>query len=261
MIGLVRRLLAPRAAAVESRHLRIEGREIAYSLRRSQRRTLAMRVDDRGVHVAVPLRTTAKELEAFLDAHQSWLLDHLAIRAERAALQGFVPCAGSRLPVFGVETRLRIDPTARCSRWEAGEGGHDELVLGRTADPAGAIVKALRERALPRFRQRVESYCVQLGVATPEVRLSSARTRWGSCSSRSGIRLHWRLIHLDPALIDYVVAHEVAHLLEMNHSPRFWTIVETLYPRWREARREINVASRTLPVIQPGSGTAPTTED
>lgn len=261
MIGFVRRLLTPKAAAPEVRSLRIEGREIAYSLRRSNRRTLALRVDERGVHVAVPLRSTTEEVAAFLEGHRNWLVDRLAIRAERAALQAFVPRAGARLPVFGVEARLRIDPAVRSYRWERREGGHEELVLGRASDPAATIVKALRAKALPWFRQRVESYCLQLGVATPDVRLSSARTRWGSCSSRSGIRLHWRLIHLDPSLIDYVVAHEVAHLLEMNHSPRFWTIVETLYPRWREARREINAAARTLPVIQPGSGSAPTTED
>jgi hypothetical protein len=81
------------------------------------------------------------------------------------------------------------------------------------------------------------------------VRLSSARTRWGSCSSRSGIRLHWRLIHLPPALIDYVVAHEVAHLLEMNHSPRFWAVVERLYPDWRAARADLRKAAAGLPVI------------
>ena len=83
----------------------------------------------------------------------------------------------------------------------------------------------------------------------PAVRLSNARTRWGSCSSRSGIRLHWRLVHLSPALIDYVVAHEVAHLVEMNHSPRFWAVVERLYPDWREARAALRRAAATLPVI------------
>ncbi|HNB07544.1 MAG TPA: DUF45 domain-containing protein, partial [Thauera aminoaromatica] len=83
----------------------------------------------------------------------------------------------------------------------------------------------------------------------PPVSLSSAATRWGSCSTRSGIRLHWRLIHLEPALIDYVVAHEVAHLAEMNHSPRFWAVVERLYPDWRAARAALRSAAATLPVI------------
>src|SRR5690554_2723692 len=92
-----------------------------------------------------------------------------------------------------------------------------------------------RGRRNPRRDEaRVVEYCRRLGCAPVPVRLTSARTRWGSCSARSGIRLHWRLIHVAPGLLDYVVAHEVAHLAEMNHSPRFWRIVEALYPDWRE---------------------------
>jgi predicted metal-dependent hydrolase len=93
------------------------------------------------------------------------------------------------------------------------------------------------------------------------VRLSSARTRWGSCSARSGIRLHWRLIHCPPALIDYVVAHEVAHLVEMNHSPRFWAVVGSLYPDWSAARLRLHEAARTLPLIEAGAPGGPDNED
>ena len=75
-------------------------------------------------------------------------------------------------------------------------------------------------------------------------------------SRASGIRLHWRLVHLPPALIDYVVAHEVAHLLEMNHSPRFWAVVERLYPDWRVARRELRHAAAGLPLLDAPGGTA-----
>ena len=78
---------------------------------------------------------------------------------------------------------------------------------------------------------------------------SNASTRWGSCSSRSGIRLHWRLIHLPLGLIDYVVAHEVAHLVEMNHSPRFWSVVESLYPEHMAARKALRQAASSLPHI------------
>jgi len=86
-------------------------------------------------------------------------------------------------------------------------------------------------------------------LPVPPVRLSNARTRWGSCSSLSGIRLHWRLVHLPPELIDYVVAHEVAHLREMNHSPRFWAVVESVCPAWRTGRARLRQAAASLPVI------------
>ena len=121
------------------------------------------------------------------------------------------------------------------------------LVVGAIAAVMG--LRALQARALAWYRGRVEEYCHRLDLPMPAVRLSNARTRWGSCSSRSGIRLHWRLIHLPPALIDYVVAHEVAHLVEMNHSARFWAVVERLYPDWRSARAALRAASASLPVI------------
>jgi predicted metal-dependent hydrolase len=126
------------------------------------------------------------------------------------------------------------------------------LVLPSAADRHAALIRALRARAILWFRERVVEYCLRLGVAVPRVGLSSARTRWGSCSAHSGIRLHWRLIHLSPALIDYVVAHEVAHLVEMNHSPSFWSLVEKIYPDWKSARKALRDAACLLPLIVPG---------
>jgi len=114
---------------------------------------------------------------------------------------------------------------------------------------------------LPWFAERVAEYCFRLGRDVPAVKLSSARMRWGSCSSVSGIRLHWRLVHLSPTLIDYVVAHEVAHLVEMNHSPRFWAVMSELYPGWKEARMHLRAAGRALPVIASGTADEPFNED
>ncbi len=133
------------------------------------------------------------------------------------------------LPLFGRPLRLRyVD--ARRAQWRLAADGVEELHLPSAVDATLAVRKALQARALVWYRGRVEEFCHRLGLPVPPVRLSSARTRWGSCSSLSGIRLHWRLIHLAPELIDYVVAHEVAHLREMNHSPRFWAVVESVLP-------------------------------
>ena len=85
---------------------------------------------------------------------------------------------------------------------------------------------------------------------SPAVGISNARTQWGVCSEDGSIRLSWRLVHLEPALADYVVAHEVAHLLELNHSKRFWRLVAALYPDWREARERLELAAASLPIFQ-----------
>jgi predicted metal-dependent hydrolase len=239
-------------AASEARSIALDGREVAFSLRRSARRTLALQVGREGVRIAAPQRMPIAEIERFLRSHSAWLkakLDALAAAPAEAALE---LADGARFPLLGAPCRLRLAACAR-TRWQPGADGIEELHLAVARDPHAALLRALKERALPWLAGRVEEYCHRLGVATPPVRLSSARTRWGSCSSRSGIRLHWRLIHLTPALADYVVAHEVAHLREMNHSPRFWAVVERLYPDWKAARARLRAAARELPVIGAGA--------
>lgn len=130
--------------------------------------------------------------------------------------------------------------TAIVALWLAARPGADLPTLAR---------RALQRRALEVFRPRLAAATARLGVATPPLALSSARTRWGSCSSRSGIRLNWRLIHLPLPLVDYVIAHEVAHLREMNHSARFWALVANLCPDWQQARADLKRLGATLPLI------------
>ncbi|PZP68824.1 MAG: M48 family peptidase, partial [Delftia acidovorans] len=96
-----------------------------------------------------------------------------------------------------------------------------------------------RDEAHRYLSERVAALAPRLGVPIPPLALSSSRSEWGSCSSRGRILFNWRLIQLPPRLVDYVVAHELAHLIELNHSPAFWQLVERLYPDWREARRAL----------------------
>lgn len=147
---------------------------------------------------------------------------------------------GLRLPVLGRSVRLALALGANRCIWSV-PSGNDVLTLClRTPAEAPRILeKALRDRAREWFGERLTHYAPLLEVEPPPLSLSSARTRWGSCSRRSGVRLNWRLIHFPPEVIDYVVVHELAHLHEMNHSPRFWAIVARLYPDYRTAREQL----------------------
>ncbi|MDX5446243.1 MAG: M48 family metallopeptidase [Zoogloeaceae bacterium] len=243
----------------EQRVIELDGRAVPYELRRSARRTLGMRLDASGLRVSVPWLASTREAERFVVQHRGWLAKRLVEREAALGAQTFQACDGARFPLFGTDCVLRIGEPGARSKWLIEEGNEALLVGAR--DPAAAVVSALRKRALPDYASRVAEHCRRLGVAVPPVRLTSARTRWGSCSARSGIRLHWRLVHLPPELIDYVVAHEVAHLLEMNHSPRFWAHVQALHPDWQASRRQLHALARLLPIIQPGSGNAPHAED
>jgi predicted metal-dependent hydrolase len=96
------------------------------------------------------------------------------------------------------------------------------------------------QQAIACFKQRIDNHAQALSIPAPPFRLSRAKTRWGSCNSRGLISLNWRLIQLPPHLIDYVVAHELAHLIEMNHSQAFWKVVESVCPKYRVARRGLD---------------------
>ena len=238
------------AAAVESREIILAGQRVAYTLRRSARKTLGLRIDHRGLTVGVPLRVGLREAEAFIRSHAGWVLEKLHSRPPAQPVAAFEPVEGASVPFLGEAWQLRLGRGNNRVLWH--EQGPDkvlELALRAGADARQLLLRGLQQRSLELFTHRVEEFCLRLGRPMPAVALSNARTRWGSCSSRSGIRLHWRLIHLPLPLIDYVVAHEVAHLVEMNHSPRFWSVVESLYPGHVAARRALRQAAADLPSI------------
>lgn len=240
------RLAPPSDAPVgPHRHIILAGRIVAYALRRDRRR-LAMRIDERGLAVGAPRSIPLAEIEAFIRTHGDWVLEKLAEYASRIAPRHLPIHDGARLPVLGVELPIRVTIGNNRGFWDA-----EALWLAArpTTDLALLARRALQRRALEHFRPRLQGMVDRLGRPMPPLSLSSARTRWGSCSSHSGIRLNWRLIHLSPDLIDYVIAHEAAHLIEMNHGPRFWALVERLHPDWRAARTELKRLGPGLPLV------------
>jgi predicted metal-dependent hydrolase len=117
---------------------------------------------------------------------------------------------------------------------------------GDETEIAAFVGRWLKDQALALLAPRVAHFASLVATSSPTVRLSSARTQWGSCNQKGDIRLHWRLVQLPPRIADYVVAHEVAHLVELNHSPRFWALLETLLPGHDDARRELDALTPLL---------------
>ncbi|WP_284155384.1 M48 family metallopeptidase [Sulfuricystis multivorans] len=244
-LELFRALPPHDTASSRPRHILIGAHIVAYTLRRDRRR-LSMRIDERGLSVGAPRSVTLGEIEAFIRQHGAWVVDKLAAFAAQGARRHLPIFDGARLPLLGGEVRVRVTNGANRGYWS-----EDELWLAARpdADLSALTRRALQRRALEHFRPRLVEMAARIGQPAPPLALSSARTRWGSCSLRSGIRLNWRLIHLAPATIDYVIAHEVAHLVEMNHSPRFWQVVERLYPDWPAARARLKQEGAALPLI------------
>ena len=218
-----------------------------WSLHRLARRTLALRVDDRGVGVLAPRGASTKAIAELLRTHAAWVLRKLRQRELR--LQALNAARidwrdGGRIPYLGRHLTLRLGGATRLD-WDEST---DELRLplppdGDAQQLRDGVAAWMQRQARELFAARVAHYAAQLQVRVSAVKLSAATTRWGSASRDGSIRLHWRLLHFSPQLVDYVVAHEVAHLREMNHGPRFWAHVGSLYPEFRRARQELRQAA------------------
>lgn len=220
----------------ESRHsCYLDGVWVPYVVRRrAGRRRITLLIDERGLRVAAPLRTPLRGIEEMLTTHARWIKRKLAdwqtrLPAPLEWQEGVTICFKG-LPLT-VERSL--GPTQR---------EQNRLSLDVPLDGAGLrekVVDWLRGEALNWFRQRVAYFVPAMDVPMPRVALSNARTRWGSCHVDGRIRLNWRMIQMPEHLIDYVVVHELAHLHEPNHAPRFWLRVAKILPDHEQRRREL----------------------
>jgi hypothetical protein len=222
------------------------GRAVEYRFARRRRRTLGISIDGDGMRVALPLRASWRELEEFLRAKESWILEKLEEWARVPKAPLLLGASGESVPLFGEPHTLEVREGARAV-------AHAPGLLVVTAPRWRALetlVRWMKALALDALEPRVAHYAARLGRPAPLVRLSNGRTQWGVCSADGSIRLSWRLAQIEPALAEYVVAHEVAHLVELNHSRRFWNLVARLYPDWRAARERLELAGAALPVMK-----------
>jgi predicted metal-dependent hydrolase len=229
-----------------ARRVVLAGGVLHYRFIRARRRSIGIVVRRGEVEARAPRHIALAEVEAFLREKERWIAKRLAESTPEPP--PFRWAEGQALPVLGHAALLSASP---------GEGAvrltHDRLLLPLTACARWRelTIDWLRATAFDLFRERIRHYAASLGLREPSLGLSNAQTRWGSCWRARGeagrVLLSWRLVHLPPHLTDYVVAHELAHLRELNHSPRFWAIVAHLFPEHLSARRELNRLGRTLP--------------
>jgi predicted metal-dependent hydrolase len=229
---------------------------LEYVLRRSKRRTIGFLIDEDGLRVSAPRWISIAEIDQAIRDKQRWIFSKLVERRERAGRRMRPPVAwrdGGELPFLGGAITLRLQSNQRTGI--AFDGAARVLTVSL---PPEAGEQQLKDRvqawmqleAKQLFGQRLPLYAEKLGVEFRSFALSSAKTLWGSCTANGDIRLNWRLIHFSLPLIDYVIAHELAHLREMNHSPRFWETLQSVFPEFREARKSlVETARETLPVF------------
>jgi len=231
------------------RDVRLDGHLVAYEMRRAPRRSIGFVVGPEGLSVSVPRWVGVAEVDSALQDKRGWILRKLREQRERAQRLQSARIDwrdGTELPFLGDTVILVLDARAAGAVLDNGADalpGVPRRML-RVGLPHGATPEQIRDlvqswlqrQARRIFEERCALFAQRLNVRVRRIALSSAATRWGSANADGSIRLNWRLVHFALPIIDYVVAHELAHLREMNHSPAFWDVVRSVLPDYEQSR-------------------------
>jgi len=211
--------------------LDLDNRPLAYRLSRSKRRSLSIHIDHDGVQVRAPNRYPLYEIEHALRERAVWIFSTLHWwRQHRRCLADPDWQDGAAIPYRGETLILHIQRQSSSFVTRDLFGITLAINNNHKADIARAIMSWWWQEAERILIPQVYGEAAKIGQTPAKVLLSRARRQWGSCNTRREIRINWRLILLPPQLATDIIAHEVAHLCEMNHSPRFWALLEQLRP-------------------------------
>jgi predicted metal-dependent hydrolase len=231
------------------REIRLGEHRVGYVLKRARRRSIGFIVSADGLAVNAPRWVSLKDIESAVVSKGPWILRKLQEQRERARRVEAARIEwrdGTGVPFLGDIVIVVLDPRVAGAVLDAGAQAlpgvprltlHVGLPHTAGAEQIRDAVQSWLQRQAHRiFGERCEHFAKSLGVKMRRLSLSAAQTRWGSASADGSIRLNWRLVHFGMPVIDYVVAHELAHLREMNHSAAFWEVVRSVVPDFERMR-------------------------
>ena len=223
------------------------GETIAYQLERRARRTVGLKITADGLVVHAPKYILEFQLKKLIQEKSNWIVSKLDARKQNH-IPPIIWQDGETLQLLGNAINLNVVQDAKNKQ---AQFNHDSLTITSPQADDEAVIKHkviqwYKKQAEVDFGRRLAVLAAKLGVSTPPLKLTGAQSRWGSCSSRGDIRLNWRLLQAPPHIINYVVCHELAHLKEMNHSAKFWAVVESIYPDYKLAEKELKQLSPQL---------------
>lgn len=219
---------------------------------RARRYTLRIQAATRTVVLTMPMRGSLRDARAFAERSGAWI----AARLKR--LPQAIPFADElELPLRGTPHRITHRAGARGTVWT--EGGEPPLicVAGKPEHLARRVRDFLKREAKRDLDAASRRYAAMLGVSIKRIAIRDQTSRWGSCTAAGVLSYSWRLILAPPAVLDYLAAHEVAHLVEMNHSARFWALLDRICPDWERAKRWLNAQGTALHRYGEDGGAAP----
>ncbi len=217
------------------------GTQAEIQVRRSDRaRHLSLRIEPSmdGVELVLPRRVAFREGVAFVRSHRVWIQARLAELPERTAFAN-----GTRFPLLGSPVTIRHRPEVRGAVWREGDELH---VTGYAEHLPRRVQDWLRREARDQINWRARDRATQIGRSVGRITIRDTRSRWGSCAPNGNLSFSWRLVLAPEDVLDYLVAHEVAHLVEANHGPEFWALVESLCGQTATARAWLRRHGATL---------------
>ncbi len=206
--------MSPRINAEEIKLQTPDGGQIVCAVIRSKRRSYGIVVDEDGqVTVRIPLRGSMRMAKELVREKQDWIFEKITLQEQRKQIRD----------LQAAQSESKYTPEQRAG-----------------------LEKRYRQAAKEYIPRRADYYAQLIGVSYERIRIAEQKTRWGSCSSRGTLSFNWKLMLAPPKVLDYVVVHELCHLKEMNHSPRFWKLVEEMIPNYKEYRKWLKENGNTL---------------
>ncbi len=223
------------------------GETISYLLERRTRRTVGLKITENGLVVHAPKRIFEFQLNQILQEKSGWILSKLQAR-EANQIEKIQWVDGEHLLFLDNDIQLNIMQSSsnKALVFDQNTLFMHALQPNNHAAVSRKVIQWYKKQAELDFGRRLEILAAKLGVPTPPLTLSNAQSRWGSCNNRGEVRLSWRLLQAPPHIINYVICHELAHLKQMNHSAKFYAVLESLFPNYKAVEKELKALSPTL---------------
>lgn len=210
---------------------------IAEVIRTRRRKTADIRVEGGAVSIVVPFDTDDSRIDQLLLAKRSWIREKMALQYEQAPASGKQFVSGEAFPYLGRNYRLKVVPASFAPV---------KLLQGRLVVqvPQGspphmvrnALVRWYKRQAALKLQEKVARYAPLVGVSPKGVNIKTFKSRWGSCTARGELEFNWLIMLAPNSMVDYVVVHELCHLLHHDHSPEFWREVQRVLPDYQRCR-------------------------
>ena len=252
MFGLKRQRRAPLPRPVRGRDIAVAGRRMPLIIRehaRATRMTLRIEPGGRALRMSVPIGISEREIDSFLHRHHGWLASRLNTIPKPTDLE-----EGASIPIGGIPHRIERTGKLRGITSVHEMNGEFVLRVGGAPEHLGRrIADYLKKRARLELEPAVERHTEALGRTATGLKVRDTKSRWGSCTSDGRLSFSWRIAMAPDFVLDYLAAHEVAHLQEMNHSPKFWALCKRLCPETDRAKTWLKKNGSALHAVDFGS--------